>query len=78
MRADILLTLLDRAAKERLGLVIQSNNPKVLREQYLQNLRRDHPDPAVRRLIFCIPSHPNTLLICQPDIELESEPEYED
>ena len=76
MRQDILLTLLDRASREPLGLVIETNNPKALRENYLQNLRRDHPSPEVRSLIFCIPSVPNTLIICQPSVELESEPDY--
>lgn len=75
MRQDILLTLLDRAAGEPLGLVIETNNPKALRENYLQGLRRDHPNPEVRKLIFAIPALSNTLFICQPTVDLESEPE---
>ena len=75
MRTDTLLTLLDRASREPLGLVIYTNNPKALRENYFQSLRRDHPDEAVRSLIFCIPSRPNELFICQPTVSLESEPE---
>ena len=78
MRTDILLTLLTRASREPFGLVIETNNPKALRENYLQNLRRDHPDEAVRHLIFTIPSVPNTLIICQPSIDLEYDPEYND
>jgi hypothetical protein len=77
MRQEILLALLARAATEPLGLIIETNNPKILRERYLGNLRKDHSDPAVRRLIFVIPSIPNTLFICQPTVELEIEPEIE-
>jgi hypothetical protein len=78
MRQDILLQLLARAAAEPLGLVIETNNPKAMRENYLQNLRKDHPDPNIRNLIFAIPSVPNTLFICQPTVDLEAEPEIEE
>ena len=77
MRSDILLTLLARAAHEPFGLVVGTNNPKALRENYLQALRRDHPDEAIRKLIFCIPSRPNELFICQPSVDLEMEPDYD-
>ena len=77
MRQDILLTLLKRAAAEPIGLVIKTNNPKALRENYLQSLRQDHPDPAVRALTFAIPSTTNTIFICQPSVDLEVEPEYD-
>ncbi len=77
MRQDTLLTLLQRASTEPLGLVIETNNPKALRENYLQTLRKDHPEPTVRNLIFAIPSVPGILFICQPTVELEAEPEVE-
>lgn len=72
MNQSILLTLLDRASIEPFGLVIETNNPKALRENYLQSLRKAHSNPTVRNLIFAIPSTPNTLFICQPNIELET------
>lgn len=77
IRQDILLQLLERATTEPLGLVIETNNPKILREKYLPEIRQNHPNLAIRSLIFAIPSIPNTLFICQPTIELESEPEIE-
>lgn len=78
MRQDILISLLERAATEPLGLVLTTNNVKALHENYFNAVKRTHPNPAVRSLIFCIPARPNELFICQPHVDLEVEPETDE